>query len=121
MSPRKVDISQLPIFSGLGLENLVCFLIYVSATNNQKISESIEVDIDINQLDETDNDGLVSKEERIQALEQLKEAGVVEVLHSSSWNHHKLLVHPVQKIFQERKKAKKNRKKARKERKRNAT
>ena len=121
MPAKKVDINQLRKFCALGVDNPISFLIYIRATNNEKISEPIEVDIDLNSLDDEDDGGLVSREERVQALEELEKAGFVEVLQSSNWQHRKLLVHPMQKVIDERKKAKKDRKKARKERKRNAT
>ena len=109
----EVDMSQLPMFLALGLNNPLCFLIYIRATNNVEISESIQVDIDLSSLIEGDN-GIITRKERVKALKQLEKAGFVEVLHSSNWKHRKLLVHPMQKVIDEREKA-------RKERNRNAT
>ena len=107
-------------FLALGLDDPLCFLIYIRATKNVEISESIQVDIDLSSLIDGDN-GIITRKERVKALKQLEKAGFVEVLHSSNWKHRKLLVQSMQKVIDERKKAKKDRKKARKERKRNAT
>ena len=107
--PSEVDISQLITFSALGLDDPLCFLIYIRATKNVEISESIQVDIDLSSLIEEDN-GIINRKERVKALKQLEKVGFVEVLHSSNWKHRKLLVHPMQKVIDEREKAKKERK-----------
>ena len=109
----EVNISQLPTFCALGLKDPLSFLIYIKATKNVEISEPIEVDIDLSSLIEDDK-VLITRKDRVKALKQLEKTGVVEILHSSNWKHRKLLVHPMQKVIDEREKA-------RKERKRNAT
>ena len=105
----EVNIDLLRQFCALGVDNPISFLIYIRATNNKEISEPIEVDIDLNFLDDQDDGGLVSRKERVKALKQLEKAGFVEVLHSSNWKHRKLLVHPKQKVIDEREQAKKER------------
>ncbi len=117
----EINANQLRQFCALGVDNPISFLIYLRITNNEKLAEPIEVDIDLNSLDDKDDGGLVSQEERVKALEELEKAGFVEILQSTSWQHRKLLVYPMKKVIDERKKAKKERQKARKGRNKNAT
>ena len=95
----EVDISQLTICSALGLEDPLSFLIYIKATKNVELSESMEVDIDLSALMAEDS-VIITRKERVKALKQLEKAGVVEILHSSNWKQRKLLVHPIQKVLQ---------------------
>ena len=98
--PTEVDISQLPMFCALGVEDPLSFLIYIKATKNVEISEPMEVDIDLSLLIE--DYGTITRKDRVKALKQLEKTGVVEILHSSNWKHRKLLIHPVKKVLEEK-------------------
>ncbi len=85
----------------LGLFHPFGLLTYLTYADDSK---SIEVDIDLSLIDPYSQIAKFKRKEKLAAFKKIEKAGLLEILQSSNWKHHKVLIHPVEKVLEERSK-----------------
>lgn len=90
------DLFQM---ADVGIETSLEHFIYITYAYREK---TIEGNIDISEpFMHLSN---YTRKQFVTAFKNLCKLGLIEVLHSSNWKHHHVLIHPVKKVLEEKNK-----------------
>lgn len=81
----------------IGIRKTVEWIIYQNYADQSK---TIEIDIDLNDI--FVHFTSVSRKEFVSDFKRVCSLGLIEILHSSNWKHHRVLVHPVAKVLKQK-------------------